>query len=116
MSTLAASYNFCRDKGVECHQAQLSRIMHKIGLMPNKLSNCPWFIVEQAIQDYFSERKIVHKAQLKKISEDNSVLTDDEQMLVVKTCQLLSNMGLGIDWDTTLEVVNGVLAFRIEKK
>ena len=107
---------FCRDKGVECHRPQLTKLMQKIGLMQNKQSNRPWFIVEEAIQEYFSRRKIGQKSHLEKMIEDNSVLTDDEEMLVVKTCQLLSNMGLGIDRDTTLEVVNGILACRIEKK
>ena len=70
---------------MECHRSQLSRIMLTIGLMQNKLSDSLLFIVEQAIQDYFSERKIVQKAILEKMSEENSMLIDDEEMLVVKT-------------------------------
>ena len=42
---------------------------------------------------------------LKKLSHDNTVLTDDE-INVVETCVMLSNMGFGIDEDTCLQVCN----------
>ena len=51
---------------------------------------------------------------LKKLAHDNTVLTDDDIKLVAKTCIMLSNMGLGIDIDTCLQVCNEILSQRIE--
>ena len=52
----------------------------------------------------------------KKLAHDNTVLTDDEIKLVVETCVMLSNMGLGIDKDTCLQVCNKILSQQIETK
>ena len=44
------------------------------------------------------------------------VLTNDETTLIVSTCRDISLMGLGIDEDTCLDIVNNILSARIEEK
>ena len=48
-----------------------------------------------------------------KIACDNTVLTEDKVKLVAETCAMISNMGLGIDEDTCLQVCNEIVAQRI---
>ena len=61
-------------------------------------------------------RKEATIEQRRQITEANRVLTDDEVDLIVSACRELSVMGLGIDEDTCLEVVNSILLERIEEK
>ena len=44
------------------------------------------------------------------------MLTNDEIEMVAETCAMLSNMGLGIDEGTFLQVCDEILAQRIEVK
>jgi hypothetical protein len=50
------------------------------------------------------------------MSNGNFILTQDEKNLMVKTCQMLLNRGIGLDLDTALDVVNNILQVRIEKE
>ena len=43
------------------------------------------------------------------------MLTDDEIKLVVETCIVLSNIDLGIDEDTFLQVCNEIVTQTLEK-
>lgn len=52
----------------------------------------------------------------KSLVKMNKVLTDDKVALVVHTCKELSVMGLGIDKNTCLQVVNTILSERIDVK
>ena len=51
-----------------------------------------------------------------KLHEENRVLTSDEVKLLVQTCKLMFSMGLGIDPDTCLDIVNAIISKIIEQK
>ena len=59
---------------------------------------------------YLQSRKVGASEHLKKLARENTVLTNDEIEMVAETCAMLSNMGLGIDEDTCLQVCNEISA------
>ena len=68
------------------------------------------------IWNHLFKKKEAADEQIKQVHENNKVLTEDEVALVVSTCKELSTMGLGIDEDTCLRVVNGIIQERVDKK
>ena len=58
---------------------------------------------------YLKCRKLGAFEHLKKLARDNTVLTEDKVKLVAETCAMLSNMGVGIDEDTCLQVCNEIV-------
>ena len=80
------------------------------------LTKCMLLVFRRKLLAYLQSRKVGASEHLKKLACENTVLTDDEIKLVAETCAMLSNMGLGIDEDTCLQVCNEILAQRIEVK
>ena len=59
--------------------------------------------------EHLYKRQKAADDHLSDLKELNKVLTADEIQLIVETCSMLSNMGLGIDEDTCLSVCNAIL-------
>ena len=51
---------------------------------------------------------------MKVLHEGNRVLTSDEMSLVVDTATMMANMGVGIDPETCLGIINVLLKKRID--
>ena len=94
----------------------LKRVGDAVELEKMKEDGASASIFKSKILTYLNAKKKGASDHLKKLAHDNTVLTNDEIRLVVETCIMLSNMGLGIDEDTCLQVCNEILAQRIEKK
>ena len=108
--------HFCRDEGEDSRRAQLGKIGAVVGLLEEKKLSNPWLVVEERLQRYFQQKNLHAKTLLQNMSNGNFILTGDEKNLMVKTCQMLSNMGIGLDQDTALDVINNILQVRIEDK
>ena len=81
-----------------------------------KKDKVPYLFAHKKVWTYLQERDEASKENLKKMQDNNKVLTSDKVELVVETCRMLSNMGLGIDEDTCLLVLNCILSNQIEEK
>ena len=69
---------------------------------------------QQKLVNHLKEKRVKVGVQLNDIHYINQVLTKDETALVVNTCKELATMGLGIDGDTCLMVINIILLKRID--
>ena len=107
---------YCEKAGVAEQRSQLSRVAGKIYLLDMKAMNRPWFVVQELLEEYFKKRDKANIMKRKQMSEDNKVLTADEEQTVVETCRFLSVCGMGIDRNTCLDLVNEVLKARIDAK
>ena len=107
---------YCAENGIIRERAQLQYSARKIGLHQLKKDNIPSSFVIEKNSLLLNMRKEAVIEQRRQISEANRVLTNDEVDLIVSACRELSVMGLGIDEDTCLDVVNSILLERIEEK
>ena len=82
----------------------------------NKKDKFPYPFAHKKIWTYFQEQNEASNKNLKEMHENIEVLTRNEVELIVKTYRMMSNMGLGIDKDTCLLVVNCILSNQIKKR
>ena len=108
--------NYCDDKGLQSKRRSLHRIGSECGIFQLRQNGASKSFALHRLLSHLDAKKKKSNEQLKNIHEGNKVLTDDEISLLVSTCKELSTMGLGIDEDTCLNVVNAILAERIELK
>ena len=107
---------YCDQKGLQSKRRSIGRIGTASGIFEMKKNKVSSFFARKKLVTFLLEKETKADCRLKDLSECNKVLTDDEIALVVNTCKELSSMGLGIDEDTCLHVVNTILSERIELK
>ena len=108
--------NFCNDRGLNSKRVSLMRIGKEINLFKHREEGAtPSFVLSKVVNHLFKKKEAADE-QIKQVHENNKVLTEDEVALVVSTCKELSTMGLGIDEDTCLRFVNGIIQERVDKK
>ena len=107
---------FCTERNILRKRMSLKRVADKIGLEKLKNDGVSASTFHRKLLAHLKCRKSVASEHLKKLALENTVLTEDEVKLVAETCVMLSNMGLGLDEDTCLQVCNEILAQRIEIK
>ena len=115
-STDVSFRKFCTEQHILTKRMSLKRVGDKLGLEELKKDGASGLVFCKKLLAYLQSRKVGASEHLKKLACENTVLTDDEIKLVAETCAMLSNMGLGIDEDTCLQVCNEILAQRIEVK
>ena len=112
-----SSFNsYCTEHFICSKRVSLRRIAVAVGLFDHKADKASHSLVHKKLCDHLGLRKKVASDNLKEMQQDNKVLTEDEINLVVRSCEELSTMGIGIDEETCLLVVNSVLSERIESK
>ena len=107
---------FCCLRSLNSKRKSLSQIANEVGLFKHKDDKATSSFMWAKLMDHLKkkgERESFHMNSLKKL---NTVLTGDEINLITSTCGELSSMGLGIDEDTCLHVVNTVLEQRIDER
>ena len=107
---------YCNENCIRTQRRTLARIAKALKLEAMKKDKVPYSFAHKKVWTYLQERDEASKENLKKMQDNNKVLTSNEVELVVETCRMLSNMGLGIDEDTCLLVLNCILSNRIEEK
>ena len=115
-STELSFRQFYTDRNILKNRMSLKRVADKIGLETLKNDGVSGPIFHRKLLAHLKCRNSEASEHLKKLARGNTVLTEDEIKLVAETCAMLSNMGLGIDEDTCLQVCNEILAQRIEIK
>ena len=115
-STELSFRQFCTDRNILKNCMSLKHVVEKIGLETLKNDGVSGPIFHRKLLAHLKCRNSEASEHLKKLARGNTVLTEDEIKLVAETCAMLSNMGLGIDEDTCLQVCNEILAQRIEIK
>ena len=68
------------------------------------------------IKNYLISRRLKNKKISQVWNQTKTYLTDDERSLVVLLFKMMSNMGLEIDKDAYLDIVNADLSSMIEMK
>ena len=115
-STGKSFREFCDENGLTPKRSALMRVGAKVGLFEAKKNSSTPSFIRRKLVAHFAVTKRRDAAIFKELHLANKVLTEDEIQVVVSTCQELSVMGLGIDEDTCLRVVNGILSMRIDEK
>ena len=108
--------SYCTKHFISSKRVSLRRIGVAIGLFQHKTDKASYTFVHKKLSQYLREQEQAFTDHVKQNQQDNKLLTEDEEALVVRTCEELSTMGLGIDEDTCLLVVNSILSERIESK
>ena len=107
---------YCNEKGLNTFRVSLQRIGKKVNLFQAREDKTTASFIRRKLTALLVLQKKAEKKKLATIHHANKALTEDEIELVVSTCQELSIMGLGIDEDTCLSVVNSILKQRIDEK
>ena len=105
---------FCNQCAITNKHNSLLCIARKINLFGHKEAKTPYNFVHQKLRDHLKKKEITSGVNLDKLHENNRSLTEDEEKVLVSTCIQMAAMGLGIDTDTCLVVVNSILARRID--
>ena len=108
--------NFCNERGLNSKRVSLMRIGKEIDFFKHKEDGATPSFVFSKLVSHLKKKKEAADKQIKVVHHNNEALTEDEVALVVSTCKELSTMGLGIDEDTCLRVVNGILQQRVDEK
>ena len=92
--------------------------MQKVAFQSNvtvmKMEDRLFELAHEALVNFLEDRKDTNLDKIKKLHQDNMVLTEDAKELIVSDCEFLAAMGLGIDTDTCLEVINSIINCRID--
>ena len=109
------SFNhYCKENAISSKRVSLSRVMKAVNLQAHKDDKTLYSFVHQKIVQHLQSKVETRKNKMDSLHESNRCLTRDEEDLLVATCTRLACMGLGIDTDTCLLIVNQILAKRIE--
>ena len=106
--------HYCDERGLQSKHRSLQRIGNDCGVFTLIENGGNKSFALHKLLDYLNKKKEKADQQLQGIHYSNQVLTTDETALVVNTCKELATMGLGIDEDTCLMVVNSILWERID--
>ena len=107
---------YCNEHFICRQRRTLSRIGQKVNFQEMKEQKMASSYAYGKLLEHLYKRQKAADDHLSDLKELNKVLTADEIQLIVETCRMLSNMGLGIDEDTCLSVCNAILSERIEEK
>ena len=99
-----------------CQRSQLQKVATESGLREMWIDRQPFEVAHEVLVNYLVFRNNRLKKNVTKLHEENQYLTEDEEKTVVELCSLLSAMGLGMDVDTYLHVINGILKARVDEK
>ena len=105
---------FFKDRALHSKRRSLMRIANEVNLFAHKEDKTPYNFVHVKLLKHLKEKKKSCSQRMMVLHEDNRVLTPDEVKLLVDTCTMMANMGLGINPDTCLEVVNELIKKRVE--
>ena len=106
--------HYCDERGLQSKRRSLQRIGNDCGIFTLRENGGSKSFALHKLVDYLNKKKEKSDQQLQEIHYSNQVLTTDETALVVNTCKELATMGLGIDEDTCVMVVNSILSERID--
>ena len=105
---------FCNQRAITNKRSSLLRVAREIKLFHHKEAKTPYNFVHQKLRDHLKKKYITSGVNLDKLHKSNRSLTEDEEKMLVATCIQMASMGLGIDTDTCLVVVNSILSKRID--
>ena len=105
---------FFNERALSSKRRSLFRVAKEVNLLKHKEDGTSYNFVHMKLLSHLQKKKELASSSLKKLHEDNRVLTPDEVKVLVDTATMMANMGLGIDPDTCLEIVNSILKKRIE--
>ena len=105
---------YCYEKGLATKRVSLMRVGNKVNLFQAKVDKTPTSFIYKKLASHLKVRGKMEAEKMKRLHHSNKVLTDDEISLVVSSCIELSTMGLGIDEDTCLDIVNCILRQRVD--
>ena len=102
---------FCTIYRLSARRRSLERTFEASGAKKLKQSTRPCEEAVYCIKKYLVSRKGENTAQVNNLNKSKKYLTDDEESLVVSLTKMMSNMGLGIEKDTCLEIINACLLY-----
>ena len=105
---------FCNARALSSKRRSLFRIAKEVDLPKHREDKTPYNFVHTKLLVHLRKKKLKAAEQLNSVHEENRVLTSDEIKLLVDTTTMMANMGLGIDPETCLDVVNEILKKMIE--
>ena len=107
---------FCNDSNLP--RSNLAKIRKASGLHDMKEKRKPLEFAISTLKLHLNVRKENLKASRNKLHESNEFLTEDETKLVINVAKLLRHMGMGmgIDSQIFLDIVNAVLGVRVQEK
>ena len=79
-----------------------------------KEAKVSFYFAQRKLFAYLNTCKMAAETHLWRLQEENKVLTADETKLLEETCSFMACMGMGIDTETCLDLVNHILKKRIE--
>ena len=89
--------SYCTKHFIDSKCGPLHLIGVTIGLFRHKTDKGRYTFVHKKLSQYLREREQAFTDHVKQNQQDNKLLTEDKEALVVRTCEELSTMGLGID-------------------
>ena len=106
---------FFMARALNSKRRSLDRIAREVNMFAHKKDGTPYKFMHTTLQVHLRRKKLIGTKNLNKVHESNRVLTSDEVRLLVDTCTLMANMGLGVEPETCLDQVNAILAKQIEQ-
>ena len=105
---------FCKKNKLA--RANLAKIWKASGLDKMKQNGESVDVAMNTLRLHLNERNDRLKASLDSLHEKNECMTEDESNLVMNIAKLLGHMGMGIDTQVCLDIVNAVLRVRCQVK
>ena len=113
----SCSFNkFCTVNSIASKRANLYKIFCASGAKIMKDEGKPWHCAMNAIKKHLNHRGEKSKNHLYKMSSSNRYLTNDEEKLVINMAKLMSTIGLGLEKQICLDIINAIIQSRIEMK
>ena len=116
LSEFTSFNSYCNKHAISSKRVSLLRVIKAVNLEQHKVDKTLYSFVHNKIVRHIESKKGQQKTNMDKLHESNRSLTSDEVNVLVSTCTCLACMGLGIDTNTCLLLVNQILAKIIDAK
>ena len=104
---------FCIERLISSNRVSLMHYATEIGLFDHKANKTPYSFVHKKLFEHLKQKEASFAVVLDQLHESNRSLTVDEEKMVVEMCTQMAAMGLGVDCETCLLVVNAIFSKRI---
>ena len=107
---------FIRDNDLDRCRANLAKIWKASGLDVMKKEKKPLHLAMQNLDLHLKLKKEMLNTSLKYLHQSNKYLTEDEIKVMVNITKLLESMGMGIDRQICLDIINAPIRTRTDEK
>ena len=117
--TAPESLSFCqfiKNNDLDRCRANLAKIWKASGLDVMKKDKKPLSLAMQTLDLHLKLKKEKLNTSLEYLHKRNEYMTEDEIKVLVNIAKLLGTMGMGIDRQVCLDLVNAIIQTRMDKR